>query len=159
MEIEMQNETPVSPASDIAEWAVGAHDRAASVAEMIGIAKDQYTEDPLTLLPGLQTYVDRLPLGDFEQSDWITLHTDLTAYLGDLMVRRHDATWVKFSDSSSPAGYRYLLEATGIDGATHRVEPYDVTMEEFEHLPIEVTRMVANAEGVLHVTPGISADT
>ncbi|MFI6863654.1 hypothetical protein ACIBKZ_27820 [Streptomyces sp. NPDC050421] len=155
----MQNETPADSASDIAEWALGAHDRAVGIAEMIGVGAERYTQDPLTLLPRLQNYVDRLPLSSFEQSDWITLHTDLTAYLGDLMVRRHNATWVKVSDSSSPVGYRYLIETTGIDGATYRMEPYDVSMEEFEHLPIEITRMVANAEAVLHVAPEIRADT
>ncbi|MGW0668206.1 hypothetical protein [Streptomyces sp. NPDC002746] len=155
----MQKETTADPASDISEWSAGARDRAAGVTEIIGVTTDQYAEDPLTLIPGLQKYVDRLPLSDFEQSDWIALHTDLTAYLGDLMVRRHNATWVKVSDSSSPTGYRYLIEATGIDGATYHAEPYDVAMEEFERLPIKITRMVANTEAVLHVTPDIRMDT
>ncbi|WP_330238847.1 hypothetical protein [Streptomyces sp. NBC_00525] len=139
------------------EWTAGMHLHAAGLAEMLGLSERQYTEDPLILLPGLQNYVDRLPLAEFEQSDWITLHTDLTAYLGDLMVLRHQATWVDVEDSTSPAGYRWFIEATGLDGNRYRVEPYDVAMEEFEHLPIEIGRMIANAEVVLHLTP--SPDT
>ncbi|MEU8626681.1 hypothetical protein [Streptomyces sp. NPDC048669] len=155
----MQDETPAELKADISEWASGAHHRAAGLAEMLDVTPEQYDEDPLTLLPGLQNYADRLPLGEFEQSDWITLHTDLTAYLGDLMVRRYGAAWVKVSDPSSPAGYRYLIEANGLDGAEYRIEPYDIVMEEFEHLPIEIGRMIANAQAVLRVAPAVSEDS
>ncbi|MEU1437566.1 hypothetical protein ABZ438_26400 [Streptomyces sp. NPDC005786] len=154
----MKDETPAEFAADIADWTAGAHGRATGLAEMVGVTTARYIEDPLVLLPGLQNYVDRLPLADFEQSDWITLHTDLTAYLGDLMVRRHGAAWVKVGDPSSPVGFRYLIEARGLDGTKYRVEPYDVAMEEFEHLPIEIGRMIANAEAALHLTPILRTD-
>ncbi|MYW13561.1 hypothetical protein GT034_35205 [Streptomyces sp. SID2563] len=133
------------------------HRHAVGIAQMLGLSEQRYAEDPLILLPGLQNYVDRLPLAEFEQSDWITLHTDLTAYLGDLMVLRHAATWVDTEDSTSPAGYRWFIEATGLDEIRYRVEPYDVAMEEFEHPPIEIGRMIANAEAVLHLTPSPGA--
>jgi hypothetical protein len=155
----MQNRTPDASAAEVLEWTEGAHRNATGLASVLGVSPEQYAADPLTLLPGLQSYVDRLPLGEFEQSDWITLHTDLTSYLGDLLVRRRGAVWVKVDDSGSPAGYRYLVEATGLDGKTYRVEPYDVVMEEFENLPIEIGRMLANAEAVLHVTPVIDEDS
>lgn len=67
-------------------------------------------------------------------------------------MRRRGACWRKIDDQKSPAGYRYFIEATGLDGNAHQIEPYDVVMEEFEHLPIEITRMIANAEAVLRVT-------
>ncbi|MCX0243945.1 hypothetical protein [Streptomyces drozdowiczii] len=127
------------------------------IAAMLGLSEQRHMEDPLIPLPGLQNYVDRLPLAEFEQSDWITLHTDLTAYLGDFTVLRHEATWVDAEDSTSPAGHRWFIEATGLDGNRYRVEPYDVAMEEFEHLPIEVGRLIANAEAVLHLTPSPGA--
>jgi hypothetical protein len=151
----MQNESPDGADADISEWAAGAHHHAAGLAAALGVAHEQYAEDPLTLLPHLQNYVDRLPLGEFEQSDWITLHTDLTSYLGDLLVRRREAMWTKVDDRSSPARYRYFIEARGLDGKVYRVEPYDVVMEEFEHLPIEIGRLIANAEASLHVTPTV----
>ncbi|OKJ99780.1 hypothetical protein AMK26_27715 [Streptomyces sp. CB03234] len=147
----MQNRTPDEAAAEVAEWAEGAHRNALGLATMLGVTAEQYTRDPLALLPGLQNYVDRLPLGEFEQSDWITLHTDLTSYLGDLLVHRHDATWMKMTDESSPAGYRFVIAAEGHDGGIHHVEPYDVVMEEFENLPVEIARMIANAEVSLHV--------
>ncbi|MET7526672.1 hypothetical protein [Streptomyces sp900116325] len=153
----MQSKNPDSGA-EVSEWADGAHRNAIGLASVLGVTQEQYAGDPLTLLPGLQNYVDRLPLGEFEQQDWITLHTDLTSYLGDLLVHRRGAVWTKVDDQSSPAGYRYLIEARGLDGKTYRVEPFDVVMEEFENLPIEITRMIANAEAVLHLTPEIDED-
>ncbi|MFF1460395.1 hypothetical protein [Streptomyces sp. NPDC058330] len=154
----MPPENPQQAPPAVSEWAEGAHLNAIELASMLGVASHLYEEDPLAILPGLQNYVNRLPLGEFEQSDWITLHTDLTSYLGDLLVRRHEASWVKENDSTSPTGYRFTIEAEGMNKKTYRVEPYDVVMEEFEHLPIEIGRMIANAEVVLHVTPDINTD-
>nr|BFD82904.1 hypothetical protein StreXyl84_23050 [Streptomyces sp. Xyl84] len=155
----MQNRTPDGPAAEVREWTEGAHRNAAGLASALGVSPERYAEDPLTLLPALQNYVDRLPLNEFEQSDWITLHTDLTSYLGDLLVRRDGAVWEKAEDPASPAGYRYVVKATGLDGKTYRVEPYDVVMEEFQHPPIEIARMIANAEAVLHRTPALDEES
>ncbi|MFE9723666.1 hypothetical protein ACFYQ5_08735 [Streptomyces sp. NPDC005794] len=155
----MQNETSDEVDADVSEWAAGAHRNAAELALALGVTQAQYAEDPLSLLPNLQNYVDRLPLGEFEQSDWITLHTDLTSFLGDLLVRRREATWAKVDDPSSPARYRYFIETRGRDGKVYRVEPYDVVMEEFEHLPIEIGRLIANAEESLHVATNINEST
>ena len=131
----------------------GGQEEPGCLASSLGLAPERYAEDPLLALPGLQNYVDRLPLGEFEQSDWITLHTDLMSYLGDFLVRHYGADWVKVKDSSSPVGYRYIVEAQGRDGIVHQVEPYDVVMEELQNPPIEISRMLANAEAVLFLTP------
>ncbi|MFF2331842.1 MULTISPECIES: hypothetical protein [unclassified Streptomyces] len=153
-----QSNTPDAADAEVREWTEGAHANAIGLATVLGVGPEQYAADPLALLPGLQNYVDRLPLDEFEQSDWIALHTDLTSYLGDLLVRRRGAVWKKADDPGSPVGYRYLVAARGLDGKTYQAEPYDVVMEEFQHLPIEIGRMIANAEAVLHVTPTIDED-
>ncbi|MFG3659851.1 hypothetical protein [Streptomyces sp. NPDC047706] len=153
----MQNQTPDGAAAE--EWTEGAHRNAAGLAASLGLAPERYAEDPLLLLPGLQSYVDRLPLAEFEQTDWIGLHTDLTSFLGDLLVRRHGARWVQVADSTSPAGHRYFVEVKGMDGKPGRVEPYDVVMEEFENLPIEIGRMIANAEAALNLIPVVDEES
>ncbi|WP_199806852.1 MULTISPECIES: hypothetical protein [unclassified Streptomyces] len=89
-------------ATKVRKWADGARHNAAGLAAALRIPPERYAEEPLTLLPALQNYVDRLPLDESEQSDWITLHTDLTSYLGDLLVRRHGATWLKVDDFAAP---------------------------------------------------------
>ncbi|MFI2368543.1 hypothetical protein [Streptomyces sp. NPDC018833] len=148
----MDNAGPGASAVDISSWAEGAHQNAAHLAAMVGVSLDRFETDPLAALPGLQNYVSRLPLEDFEQSDWITLHTDLVSFLGDVLVRHRGGHWSVVDDASSPAGCRFVIEATDLDGNVRQVEPYDVVMEEFEHLPIEIGRLIANAEAHLHVT-------
>ncbi|MFJ9642836.1 hypothetical protein [Streptomyces sp. NPDC101206] len=136
-------------------WGREAHFNVLNIASMLGVDAECYAADPLSLMPGLQSYVDRLPLSEFEQSDWITLHTDLTSYLGDLLVERHGAAWGKVADRNSPTGHRFFVEAKSLSGTIHRVEPFDVVMEEFENLPIEIGRMIANAQEALGVIPRI----
>ncbi|GAA2713108.1 MULTISPECIES: hypothetical protein [Streptomyces] len=137
---------------DLAGWAEGAHRNGVEIARMLGVPDGAYADDPLNLLPALQNYVSRLPLQEFEQSDWVTLHSDLTSYLADVLIRRREARWEAVVDSSAPWGFRYVVGATGLDGQRHQVEPYAVVMEEFRNLPIEITRMIANAEVALGVT-------
>ncbi|MEU5811396.1 hypothetical protein [Streptomyces sp. NPDC047718] len=151
----MHDETLGGADEDLLSWGREAHFNVLNIASMLGVDAERYAADPLSLIPGLQNYTDRLPLGEFEQSDWITLHTDLTSYLGDLLVQRHGAAWVKVADQNSPTGYRLFVEAKSPGGAIRRVEPFDVVMEEFENLPIEIGRMIANAEAVLGVIPSI----
>ncbi|MDT0453285.1 hypothetical protein [Streptomyces hesseae] len=148
----MENDTPRAHQADPIRWSEGARQNAVALAEMLGTTPDAYSTDPLILLVALQNYVDRLPLSEFEQSDWITLHTDLTSYLADVLIHRCGGAWRVTHDSTAPQGFRYVIEATGLDGEHHQVEPYAVVMEEFRHPPIEITRMIANAEVALHVT-------
>ncbi|MFI6003869.1 hypothetical protein ACIA98_26295 [Streptomyces sp. NPDC051366] len=61
------------------------------MADMLGVAPEISTRDPLSLVPALQDYVFRAPLGDFEQSDWITLHSDLMSCAADYLIQRHGA--------------------------------------------------------------------
>ncbi|WP_431781532.1 hypothetical protein [Streptomyces chumphonensis] len=135
----------------LAEWAEGARKNAAAVAGMLDVSDQAHREDPLAALAALQDYVSRLPLSEFEQSDWFTLHSDLVSFLADVLIRRRGAQWNVKADPSVRRGYRYVLQATGLDGAERQIDPYDVVEEEFRHLPIEITRMIANAEVALAV--------
>lgn len=115
---------------------------------MLEVSPATYDDDPLRLAIPLQNYVSRLPLNEFEDDDWRTLHNDLACFLADLLIRRDGAAWTVKDDPESPLGYSYLLEVTGRDGTAHTLDPYDVVREEFAHLPIEIFRMIANAEVV-----------
>ncbi|GAA2520633.1 hypothetical protein [Streptomyces longisporus] len=119
---------------------------------MLGVPPEVYSRDPQQLIPPLQDYVSKLPLNEFEQSDWVTLHTDLLFYVADYLIQRHGAHWVVANDPNAPRGYRYVIEARGRDGQTRRVDPADVVMTEFNNLPIEITRMLASAELTLRLT-------
>lgn len=142
--------TPPSP--NVTEWAEQGRRVIVDVADMLGVPPEVYSRDPQQLIPGLQDYVSKLPLNEFEKSDWVTLHTDLLFYVADYLIHRHGARWIVAEDSNAPRGYRYVIEALGRDGETRRIDPADVVMTEFNNFPIEITRMLASAELTLRLT-------
>ncbi|MDF3290117.1 hypothetical protein [Streptomyces silvisoli] len=139
------------PSAELAQWAEQGHQNAVGIADMLGVSQPDYERDVLNLMGPLQDYVNRLPLDEFEQSDWVTLHADLASYLADVMIQRHYAQWVKVEDNSKSRGFRYMLRVAAVDGSAHDLDPYDLVMEEFRNLPIQVARLIANAE----VTAGV----
>ncbi|MFF3860290.1 hypothetical protein [Streptomyces sp. NPDC002209] len=72
---------------DLRAWIEEGRRNIVDVADMLGVATEIYTRGPLSLVPALQDYVSCAPLGDFEQSDWITLHSDLMSYVADYLIQ------------------------------------------------------------------------
>ncbi|MCN9239910.1 hypothetical protein NGF19_03760 [Streptomyces sp. RY43-2] len=138
---------------DLQGWIEEGRRNIIDVSDMLGIPSHVYSRDPMSLIPALQDYVSRAPLDEFEQSDWITLHADLMSYVADYLIQKHGARWEVVDDPTAPRGYRFVVEATGRDGQTHRVDPADVVRQEFSSLPIEITRMLASAELTLGLSP------
>ncbi|MFK0254791.1 hypothetical protein [Streptomyces sp. NPDC090445] len=136
---------------DLQGWIEEGHRNIVDVADMLGVSPEIYTRDPMSLIPALQAYVSSAPLNEFEQSDWITLHSDLMSYVADYLIQKHGAQWKVADDPSAPRGYRYVIEATGRDGVTRRIDPADVVRTEFSNLPIEIPRMLASAELTLRL--------
>ncbi|MFF4456317.1 hypothetical protein [Streptomyces goshikiensis] len=136
---------------DLQGWIEEGRRNAVDVAGMLGVPPEVYTHDPVSLIPALQEYVSRAPLNEFEQSDWVTLHSDLMSYVADYLVQKRGARWTVAEDPAVPRGYRFVLEATGRDEQMRRIDPIDVVMKEFSSLPIDITRMLATAELTLHL--------
>ncbi|GLX18833.1 hypothetical protein Slala02_50650 [Streptomyces lavendulae subsp. lavendulae] len=144
---------PTDHAPLLQEWHDGNHANARGIADMLGIPPETYAADPLALIPALQDYVDRAPLDEFEQSDWITFRCDLVSYLADVIIRRHGAAWRIADDPRHPRGYCHVLEARGQDGNIHRVDPLDVIALELREPRIEIVSMITTAEYTLHLCP------
>ncbi|MER5569645.1 hypothetical protein ABT083_26035 [Streptomyces goshikiensis] len=138
---------------DLQGWIEEGRRNAIDVAGMLGVPPEIYTHDPMSLIPALQEYVSRAPLDEFEQSDWVTLHSDLMSCVADYLVRKHGARWTVAEDPAAPRGYRFVIEAAGRDEQIRRIDPIDVVMKEFASLPIDITRMLATAELALQSTP------
>ncbi|MFI6089561.1 hypothetical protein [Streptomyces sp. NPDC051218] len=147
-----------APDPDLERWIEDSHRNIVGIADMLGVASDVYTSDPMKLVPALQDYVSRLPFREFEQSDWLTLLSDLMSYVSDFLIEKHGARWNVVDDATAPRGYRYVIEAEGRDGQTRRIDPADVVRVEFGNLPIEVTRMLASAELTLRLTAQVDED-
>jgi hypothetical protein len=143
--------TPENPDTALARWSQEGHENSVELATMLGVSPGVYENDSLILLGPLQEYVSRLPLDQFEQDDWITVHSDLASYLADVLISRHGAAWQSVPDSASPRGFRYLIKAQGLDGSQRYIDPYEVVLEEFRNPPIQIARMIANAEASLGV--------
>lgn len=139
--------------ANLDQWAQDAHENVLGIADMLNIPAEQYEQDALILIGPLQDYVSRLPLDEFEQDDWVTLHNDLAAYVADVGIREHGASWKVLDDETSPRGFRYVIEGVAHDGEAKHVDPFDVVMEEFGNLPIEIARMLANTEVTIGANP------
>ncbi|MFD9107061.1 hypothetical protein [Streptomyces bottropensis] len=137
---------------DLQQWTEEGRLNIIDVADMLGVPPEVYTRDPMSLIPALQDYVSRAPLDEFEQSDWITLHADLTSYVADFLIQKYGARWAVTDDATVPRGHRYVIEATGLDRQTHQVDPTEVVKMEFASPPIDIVRMLATAELTLHLT-------
>ncbi|MER6733987.1 hypothetical protein [Streptomyces puniciscabiei] len=136
---------------DLQGWSEERHRNAADIADMLGVPPEIYASDPTGLIPALDDYVSRAPLSEFEESDWVTLHLDLASYVADFLIHKYGARWIVADDPTGPVGFRYVIEATGLDGQTRRVDPIDVVAKEFANRPIEIVRMLASAELTLNL--------
>ena len=90
--MQSQSGTPEDRSAALSQWSEDTSGNTEELADMLGITPAEHAEDPLTLLAPLQEYVSQLPLDDFEQSDWVALHTDLASFVADVLAR-HDASW------------------------------------------------------------------
>ncbi|MEU2128213.1 hypothetical protein [Streptomyces sp. NPDC018352] len=147
-----------TPEPDLKRWSEEGRQTVIDIADMLGVPPTTYTRDPLSLIPALQNYVSRLPLDQFDQSDWATLHSDLMSYVSDFLIQKHGARWTVVDDSTAARGYRYVIEAEDRDGENRKIDPADVVMAEFKNLPIEVTRMLASAELTLRLASQASEE-
>ncbi|MEV6491971.1 hypothetical protein AB0M20_25645 [Actinoplanes sp. NPDC051633] len=139
--------------SGLPDWAADLRDNFDSVIEVVGAPPGEADSDPVSVLPYLQSYINELPLEEFENSDWATLHTDIVSFLARVMAVDRRATWQVREAPNSPRGYRYVLRATDAQGNAHDVDPFEVVAQEFQRRPIDVARMVADTELSLGATP------
>ncbi|MFJ7626056.1 hypothetical protein ACIQZN_06155 [Streptomyces sp. NPDC097595] len=146
------------PAPDLKRWTEEGRLTIIDVADMLGVPPELYTSDPLNLAPALQNYTSELPFHEFEQSDWITFQTDLMAYVADFLIQCHGAKWVVIDDSTTPRGYRHVIEAIGKDGRVRTADPTEIAREELKNSPIEIIRMLASAELTLHLTRQVNEE-
>ncbi|MEV0466444.1 hypothetical protein AB0I30_32740 [Nocardia tengchongensis] len=105
---------------DLPRWTAECTARAASMSVALGADEDNYAADPLSAFAVWQDYLDSLPLDEFEHSDWVTLKTDVIAYLFAVLSQRFGCDWQVLTDETAPRGYRYLVGAReDLDGVRY----------------------------------------
>ena len=120
----------------------------AAFMDALGAGDLDLDADPLTLLPYLNRFVAVQDYDDFDEDDWLYLHTMLAAYIADVLIRKYGARWRLRNDSRGP---NYMLAAIGYDGCEHEVSPLDVVYVSLRDIPPEPTHMLANAELTAHL--------
>ncbi|WP_082772020.1 hypothetical protein [Actinoplanes sp. TFC3] len=133
----------------LATWSEEHRNNYDSVVEVTHAPFGDAERDPATVIPYLQQYVDELPLDEFEDEDWFTLHNDLVSFVARLQAVRRNAIWQIREDTNAPRGYRYVLVAADAQDTVHFVDPYDVVALEFQQDQIDVVRLAATIEATL----------
>ncbi|MEU8424475.1 hypothetical protein AB0C15_26750 [Micromonospora sp. NPDC048835] len=148
----MSNNGMAQAQDELPTWASDSHQNFEEFAQETNAPVQALSGDPIALVPYVQVYLSGLPLAEFTQDDWVTLHTDLASFLAELMIRNHAASWVVREAPSSPRGFRYVLAVDRPLAGSGVVDPFEVVASEFRSPPIEVARMIATAELTAGVT-------
>lgn len=130
---------------DLDDWARGLHDAIRDTIEAIGGDVAAFDHDPLTAEPFLDDFVSRLPWREFETDDWIWLHTQLVAYVGEVLIRTRDGQWARRTDPSAPPGHRCLKTIVGRDGSPRYVAPFELVHEHLSPVPQRIPRLIERA--------------
>lgn len=109
---------------DLDDWARGLHDAVRDTIEAIGGDVAAFDHDPLTAESVLDDFVSRLPWREFETDDWIWLHTQLVAYVGEVLPVLH--LMVLAPKRALPSGRRRLSSSGPSRGSATpaRFRPY-----------------------------------
>ncbi len=137
---------------ELPTWAGDSHQSFQEFAKETNAPAEALTGDPIALVPYLRAYLSELPLNEFTQDDWVTLHTDLASFLAEFMITNHAASWAVREAPNSPRGFRYVLAVDRPVAGSGVVDPFEVVASELRSPPIEVARMIATAELTAGVT-------
>ncbi|WP_458691390.1 hypothetical protein [Nocardia tengchongensis] len=136
---------------DLPQWTAECVARAASMSVALGADEDDFTTDPLSAFQAWQDYMDSLPLDEFEHSDWVTLKTDVVAYLFCILSRHFSCDWQILPDQTSPRGYRYVVAAPDEHGQVHYLDLFDSVIPELERGQIQLVPMLSDALSRLEI--------
>lgn len=126
-------------------WAHGAHSAIRAMVESIGGNVAAFDRDPLTFQAPLDDFVARLPWRDFEQEDWIWLHSQLVAYAAEILIRTRGGRWMRVTDASASTGHRYLISLTGRDGSTRQVDLHTLVLDHLHPVPQRIPLLIERA--------------
>lgn len=130
----------------VAEFAREASVSAVYFAGILGISEEIFKEDPLIALSAWEDYIDRLPLEEFEASDWSTLRTDIVAFFAEILTRRFDVSWKMIENDASNMGYHYVLARKDERGNLLAVNPFEYVVEQTNFWPFSLSAIFVKLE-------------
>lgn len=138
---------------DIDEFMSGCRPAVRGLVEQLGgvEAALEFDADPLSAVGVLDGYVQRLPLDEFEAEDWITLHTDLSAFVTVVLLETYGGTYRARLDDALPTGWELVVDVVG-PHAQHRViAPMSFVYEYLVPVPRRIPRLM---DAVAHQATG-----
>lgn len=88
----------------------------------------------------------RLPIRELETDDWITLHSDLTAFLMVVLQEIYSATCRARLDGTLPTGWELVIDVVGEDGQQRTIAPWPLVLEHLRPVPQRIPRLLEAVE-------------
>ncbi|MEV3993594.1 hypothetical protein AB0J57_32320 [Streptomyces sp. NPDC049837] len=133
---------------DVDGFARGAGPAIRDMIAALGGDLQVFDRDPLTAVPLLDDFVLRSPWAQFEEDDWVWLHTQLTAFVAEVLVRVYGGVWKARTDPGAPLGWVPVIEVLGADGLPRQVPVMAVVYEELHPVPQRIPRLIERAVGL-----------
>ncbi|MEV8021819.1 hypothetical protein AB0O76_36940 [Streptomyces sp. NPDC086554] len=131
-----------TPPPPLEEWALGAHNAIRAMVDSVGGDVAVFDHDPLTFQTTLDDFVTRLPFKEFEEDDWIWLHSQLVAYTADILIRNYGGRWARLTDASLTPSHRYLIAAVSQDGVPRHIDLHSLVFEHLHPVPQRIPRLI-----------------
>ena len=145
----MTDERVAEARAQLPAWSAQTQEAFRTLAEVLDAPAEDALRDPTRLLPPVTALLAELPLDELTQDDWKTLHLQLVAFVGQVVIRGAGARWAVLADEGSATGYWYVLERSDSEGHTRVLNPFALVLDELRQRPIEAIRLLATAELVL----------
>ncbi|WP_199546333.1 hypothetical protein [Streptomyces sp. N35] len=133
---------------DIDEFTRGARPAIRSLIEVYagGEAAAAFDVDPRSAVDALDEYVMRLPIRELETDDWITLHSDLIAFVTVVLQEIYGATCRARLDDALPTGWEFVIDVVGEDGQQRTIVPWTLVLEHLRPVPQRIPRLLEAVE-------------
>ncbi|EPH40157.1 hypothetical protein ABT390_37370 [Streptomyces aurantiacus] len=129
---------------DIDDFMSGCRPAIRGLVEQVGGAEAalEFDADPLSAVGVLDSYVQRLPLGEFEVEDWITLHADLSAFVTVVLLDTYGGTCRARLDDALPTGWELVVDVVGPDTQHRVIAPMSFVYEYLVPVPQRIPRLI-----------------
>ncbi|MFD4567434.1 hypothetical protein ACFWOX_24015 [Streptomyces sp. NPDC058467] len=87
---------------DIEEWASGARPAIRDMIDSLGGDVEAFDADPLSAVAVLDDLINRMPWRQFEENNWVWIHSELSAFIAEVLIHHYGGVWKAVPDASAP---------------------------------------------------------
>ncbi|MFD4626117.1 hypothetical protein [Streptomyces sp. NPDC058475] len=90
---------------DIEEWASGARPAIRDMIDSLGGDVEAFDAGPLSAVAVLDDLINRMPWRQFEENNWVWIHSELSAFIAEVLIHHYGGVWKAVPDASAPQGW------------------------------------------------------